>query len=62
MRSTCFVTNPVDVVTYVAQELSGLPHGRVIGSGTVLDSSRLRHVLADRLGVSVGQRPRHGRR
>ena len=48
-----FVTNPVDVVTYAAQELSGLPHGRVIGSGTVLDSSRLRHVLAERLGVSV---------
>ena len=48
-----FVTNPVDVVTYVAQEISGLPHGRVIGSGTVLDSSRLRHLLADRLGVSV---------
>ena len=48
-----FVTNPVDVVTYVAQELSGLPHGRVIGSGTVLDSSRLRHLLAERLGVSV---------
>jgi L-lactate dehydrogenase len=49
-----FVTNPVDVVTYVAQEISGLPHGRVIGSGTVLDSSRLRHVVANRLGVSVG--------
>ena len=47
------VTNPVDVVTYVAQEVSGLPHGRVIGSGTVLDSSRLRHVLAERLGISV---------
>src|SRR5918993_3864250 len=48
------VTNPVDVVTFVAQEISGLPHGRVIGSGTVLDSSRLRHVVANRLGVSVG--------
>jgi L-lactate dehydrogenase len=48
------VTNPVDVVTYVAQEVSGLPHGRVMGTGTVLDSSRLRHLLADRLGVSVG--------
>ena len=48
-----FVTNPVDVVTYVAQEISGLPHGRVIGSGTVLDSSRLRHALAERLGLSV---------
>lgn len=48
-----FITNPVDVVTYAAQEISGLPHGRVIGSGTVLDSSRLRHELADRLGISV---------
>lgn len=47
------VTNPVDVVTYAAQELCDLPHGRVIGSGTVLDSSRLRHALAERLGVSV---------
>lgn len=41
------------VVTYVAQEVTGLPHGRVIGSGTVLDSSRLRHLLAERLGVAV---------
>ncbi len=47
------VTNPVDVVTYVAQEISGLPPGRVIGSGTVLDSSRLRHSLAERLHVAV---------
>ncbi len=47
------VTNPVDVVTYVAQEISGLPHDRVIGSGTVLDTSRLRHLLAERLGVAV---------
>lgn len=47
------VSNPVDVVTYVAQEISGLPQGRVIGSGTVLDSSRLRHLLAERLGVAV---------
>ena len=48
-----FVTNPVDVVTYVAQEMSGLPPGRVVGSGTVLDSSRLRHLLAARLGMGV---------
>ncbi len=48
-----FVTNPVDIVTFVAQEVSGLPRGRVLGSGTVLDSSRLRHVLAERLGLSV---------
>jgi len=47
------VTNPVDVVTYIAQHSSGLPPGRVIGSGTVLDTSRLRHLLAERLGVGV---------
>jgi L-lactate dehydrogenase len=47
------VSNPVDVITYVAQEISGLPQGRIIGSGTVLDSSRLRHLLAERLGVAV---------
>jgi L-lactate dehydrogenase len=47
------VTNPVDVITFAAQEVAGVPHGKVIGSGTVLDSSRLRHLLADRLGVGV---------
>ena len=47
------VSNPVDVITYAAQEISGLPAGRVIGSGTVLDSSRLRHLLAERLGIAV---------
>ena len=40
------VTNPVDVLTYVAQEASGLPFGRVLGSGTVLDSARLRFLLS----------------
>jgi len=48
-----FVTNPVDVVTYVAQEIAGPPHGRIVGSGTVLDSSRLRYLLAGRLGISI---------
>jgi L-lactate dehydrogenase len=48
-----FVTNPVDVVTYIAQDVSGLPPERIIGSGTVLDSSRLRHLLAARLGIGV---------
>ncbi|MEX2627634.1 MAG: hypothetical protein WD225_12175 [Ilumatobacteraceae bacterium] len=48
-----FVTNPVDVVTFVAQESCALPHGRVIGSGTVLDTSRLRQLVAGRLGVAV---------
>jgi L-lactate dehydrogenase len=47
------VTNPVDVATFVAQEVGGLPLGRVFGSGTVLDTSRLRLLLADRLGVAV---------
>jgi L-lactate dehydrogenase len=47
------VTNPVDVMTYVAQELSGLPHGRVFGSGTVLDSSRFRFLLARHYSVAV---------
>ncbi|MFY0574853.1 L-lactate dehydrogenase [Cystobacter fuscus] len=47
------VTNPVDVLTYVVQKLSGLPTGRVLGSGTVLDSSRFRFLLARHLNVAV---------
>lgn len=47
------VTNPVDVLTYVALELSGFPSSRVIGSGTVLDTSRLRFLLASRCDVAV---------
>ena len=47
------VTNPVDVITYVAQKVSGLPNGRVFGSGTVLDSSRFRFLIAQRLKVAV---------
>ena len=39
-------TNPVDVMTYAALRFSGLPQQRVIGSGTVLDSSRFRHLLS----------------
>ncbi|MBL0888523.1 L-lactate dehydrogenase [Myceligenerans indicum] len=48
------VTNPVDVVTYAAQKYSGLPHERVFGSGTVLDTSRLRAAIAAQAGVAVG--------
>jgi L-lactate dehydrogenase len=48
------VTNPVDVVTYAALKISGLPRERLFGSGTVLDSSRLRAGLAERCGVAVG--------
>jgi L-lactate dehydrogenase len=47
------VTNPVDVVTYAALKISGLPRHRVLGSGTVLDSSRLRSLIARRSGVAV---------
>ena len=44
-------TNPVDVLAQFAQEFSGLPVGRVVGSGTVLDSARLRAMLGRHLGV-----------
>jgi L-lactate dehydrogenase len=47
------VTNPVDVMTYLALKLSGLPAGRVLGSGTVLDSSRFRYLIAKRCHVAV---------
>jgi len=47
------VSNPCDVLAVVAQRLSGLPAGRVFASGTVLDSSRLRWLLAERAGVST---------
>ncbi len=47
-----FVTNPVDVVTYVALQLMGKPRGQVFGSGTVLDSSRLRYLISQETGVS----------
>jgi L-lactate dehydrogenase len=47
------VTNPVDVMTYASLKLSGLPTQRVFGSGTVLDSSRFRFLIAQRLNVAV---------
>jgi L-lactate dehydrogenase len=46
------VTNPVDVLTYVTWQVSGLPAHRVLGSGTVLDTARFRNVLSDVLGVA----------
>lgn len=48
------VTNPVDVVTYAAIKASGVAPSRMFGSGTVLDSSRLRHQIAAQCGVAVG--------
>jgi L-lactate dehydrogenase len=47
------VTNPCDVLTVAAQKISGLPTGRIFSSGTVLDTSRLRWLLARRAGVAV---------
>ncbi|GAA4628401.1 L-lactate dehydrogenase [Cellulomonas oligotrophica] len=47
------VTNPVDVVTYAALQISGLPPQQLFGSGTVLDSSRLRYLIARHTGVAV---------
>ena len=45
------VANPVDILTAVAQKLSGLPENKVIGSGTVLDTGRLKTRLSEHLGV-----------
>lgn len=45
------VANPVDILTYAAVKLSGLPENRVIGSGTVLDTARLKSALGEHLGV-----------
>ena len=45
-------SNPVDLMTLVVQKVSGLPHNQVIGSGTILDTARLRHLMSEYLGVS----------
>ena len=45
-------SNPVDLMTYVVWKVSGLAKNRVIGSGTVLDTARLRYLMADYLKVS----------
>jgi L-lactate dehydrogenase len=45
-------SNPVDVLTYAAWKWSGLPAGRVIGSGTMLDTSRFRRRLGERYGIA----------
>ncbi|TZE82929.1 L-lactate dehydrogenase [Calorimonas adulescens] len=45
------VTNPVDILTYVTLKVSGLPSNQVIGSGTVLDSSRFRFFLGKLCGI-----------
>lgn len=45
-------SNPVDLMSYVVAEVSGMPKSKVIGSGTVLDTARLRYLIADYLEVS----------
>lgn len=46
-------SNPVDILTYVAWKASGLPTSKVIGSGTALDTARLRYEIADKINISV---------
>ena len=45
------VANPVDILTYAAAKLSGFPNNRVFGSGTVLDTARLKYLLGEHLGI-----------
>lgn len=47
------VSNPVDVLTYVVQQETGLPANRVIGSGTSLDTARFRQMIGEACGVDV---------
>lgn len=49
------ISNPVDVMTYVAWKLSGFPPERVFGTGTSLDTSRFRHMIGERLGVGPSE-------
>ncbi len=46
-------TNPVDILTYTSLEVSGLPFSKVIGSGTILDTSRFRFLLGQYYGVDA---------
>jgi L-lactate dehydrogenase len=46
------VANPVDILTYFARKLSGLPESQVLGTGTSLDSARLRGILAEKTEVA----------
>jgi len=45
-------TNPVDIITTIVTQISGLPPSRVIGSGTILDTARFRALLGEQLGVA----------
>jgi L-lactate dehydrogenase len=45
------VTNPVDILTYVTYKISGFPAGKVIGSGTVLDTARFKYLIGNHTGI-----------
>ena len=45
-------SNPVDLMSYVVKKVSGLPANRVIGSGTILDTARLRHKMCEYLNIT----------
>lgn len=47
------VTNPVDILTYITYKISGLPKNQVLGSGTVLDTSRLKYMLSRHTGIDA---------
>lgn len=46
------VTNPVDILTFVIQQISGLPKNQVFGSGTLLDTQRLRGLISDKVKIA----------
>jgi L-lactate dehydrogenase len=48
------VTNPVDILTYVTLKISGLPSNKIIGSGTVLDTARLKYMIGEYYKVDTG--------
>ena len=48
------VSNPVDIMTYVFTKISGLPENQIMGSGTILDTSRLRYGLSEHFKVAQG--------
>lgn len=47
------VTNPVDILTYIAYKISGFSHNHIIGSGTVLDTARLKYLLGEHTNIDV---------
>lgn len=47
------VSNPVDILTYIAYKISGLPSNRVLGSGTVLDTSRFKYMLSEHFEIDA---------